>query len=218
MATEAISERFGVACHFWEAEDGTDKIQNAFVGMAHKIKMLKDCCLEYIMLTTLMIPEFINKSATDFAYCCRGEEHNLLDRFGKISLTTCKQWTLMINQWGTDTKMKNLNLLLHLVKNSCTMEHMNLIDIDFDKLVAGFQGGGVYLKMMFNFLANMDDNIVAALQWYVKDFGTQGLTKYQGESPGIAQTEMIAVCTQLDEVGQLLEDPVNDVLDGLKQC
>ena len=72
--------------------------------------------------------------------------------------------------------------------------------------------------MMFDFLANMDDNVIAALQRYVKDFGIKGLTKYQGESPGIAQTEMVVVCTRLDDLGRLLHNSVNDVLDGLQKC
>ena len=106
------------------------------MGMAHKIKMLKDRCLEYDMLTTVMIPELVDETATDFADRWGGQELNLLDHFGKISLNTCKQWTLIINQRGTDAEMENLNWLLHLAKNSCTTELAHWIDINFDKLEA----------------------------------------------------------------------------------
>ncbi|KAL7462232.1 hypothetical protein ACHAXS_002621 [Conticribra weissflogii] len=222
MATEAIDDRFGVPRHFkvgdGEPEDGAEKVQDSFVSLTHRCKMVKDRCRDYDMLSTLMIPSEFNGSAPEAEDRWTGQPICLLDHYGKVSLGVVKQWTADLMEMGTDEELENQQWILQLAKNSCTIELQRRIDIEFDKLDTKYQGGAVYLKLIFNFLVKMTDSVVTALQRYVKSFATKGLGRYSGENPGIAQTELVAICTRLDEVGKLLNDSVNDILDGLQKC
>lgn len=41
---------------------------------------------------------------------------------------------------------------------------------------------------------------------------------YSDGNPGIVQTKVVASCAWLDEAGKLLDDFVNNILDGLQKC
>ena len=218
LATAALEPKFGVPKHFvmgeGEAEDGASRIQESFVGLAQRTKRLKDRCRDYDMMTTLLIPKLIDKDATDLDSKW-GDTRNLLDHFGTVTLEECKEWTKLILLRGHESEVENQNWLLQLARGSCTEGLQTRIENKFDKLSVEYQGGVVYIKLMYDILVHLTEAVVTALQRYVKHFATKGLFKYSGESPSIAETEMVAVCRRLDEAGKLLDDSVDDVLSGL---
>ena len=225
-ATESLSSKFGVPRQFQpgskgggEAEDGQyEYIQESFIGVAHKMRKVQERCEQYDMLTSLQIPELVNKSDPDPKKRWGRKDRNLLDKFGSITLEECLEWSKDIRRRGEKEERENMTWILTLIKNSCTDELSKMIDKDFDKLDIDYRTGVVYIKMMLDVIIYIDDNVVNAMKAFIKSFGEKGLFKIPGESPKIAELEVGMVCKQLDEVGKLPEDAPKDVLAGLVKC
>jgi hypothetical protein len=64
----------------------------------------------------------------------------------------------------------------------------------------------------------MTNDVVTALQSFLKRFSEQGLSKVQGENVSLVSTQIRAVCERLSEVQQLPLETPTYVLSGLTKC
>jgi hypothetical protein len=174
LATEPLLDRFGVPKHLvvgqGEAEDGISKIQDAFIGIAQRTKMLNDRAVEYDMFTPLMIPVLVDSTNIDMDLKWGAVDRCLLTHYGTITLEEAQEWTKDMLLYGHEDEVENQNWLLQFVRNSCTEGLRARIDVEFDKLEKAMKGGVVYIKMMYDILVNMTDSVVTSLQRFVKTF------------------------------------------------
>ena len=226
-ATEAISPKFGLPVYFvnnasGEAEEGnltSNKVEEVFTSNAHKTNAFELRCQQYDMMETLNIPALVNAAGTNpNERWDLNTKKNLLRHFGSIDLDTVKTWQSDMLLWGKEYQKEDQKWLLELARKSCTTELKQKVERLFTKLEPQYQGGIVFIKLIFNNIILMNDNVVTALQKYIKSFRDNGLLKYSGENVDTAQVEMTAIATRLSEVGQLPSDAVDDVLEGLKKC
>ncbi len=64
----------------------------------------------------------------------------------------------------------------------------------------------------------MSRDTITALKKYLKYFEEKGLRRIREENVVIAEKEIVAVCTCLNEVNALPEETVVDILTGLTHC
>jgi len=220
-ATEALETKFGVPKHFvsnvnGESETGniqSERLSEIIVSSARKTKKLKERCADYDLSSALLIPVVVDGNATMPCNRWGGQERDLLENFGSISLEECMAWTKDTLQHGGDEDQADQTWLLQLMRNSCTEEILTRIDANFEELEPAYKGGTVFIKLMFNVIIDLTDSVVESLQKFLKNFGYKGLMGIQGENVGVAELEIVAVATRLSEVNKLQDDAVNQVLD-----
>ena len=77
------------------------------------------------------------------------------------------------------------------------------------------QGGVTYLYLLLRCLFFLSRDTVAALKTFLSLFRDKGLRRYKGENVVVAQREIDAVCSRLDEVGDLPKETPLDIIEGL---
>jgi len=227
-ATKPLSPPFGVAKHFvttssdGETESGNlkyDHIQELFVGNVTKIENAHKRCVRYDMMLVVQIPELKDETATHPSERWEeGEGRNLFVSYSKISLEEVRLWQRDMNYYGSDADQQSSRWLYDLIYESCNTELQTLLQKKYELLPNGDRGGIVLLKLALDELMFMSRDVVIALRKYLKLFETKGLTRVKGESVLVVATELVAVCTRLNDVNQLPDETVIDVLTGLTKC
>ena len=77
------------------------------------------------------------------------------------------------------------------------------------------RGGVVWAWIMLNKIVNITDDVAAALQERIKEFGSSGLRNIPGENVEKARVEQLTFATRLDDHGLLTREAVNDAIGGL---
>jgi len=127
-------------------------------------------------------------------------------------------WQKTINEWElVEDRISSLWALVFL-KKSATMELRDRIDANYKTLSPVYRGGVTYLYFMLKILFYMSRDTIDALKKYLKIFQEKGLRWVRGESVVLAQKQLLAVCTRLNEVNSLPGESVNDILQGLNYC
>jgi len=226
-ATLALESKFGAARHFVvtsrEGESDSDlyhNIEEMYVGNLHQVKMFKERTTKYNMLEPLSAPIMIDISTADPGARWGGEEtkRNLLDHWSQVSLVEVLAFQSDTNEYASDEDMASSDWIKDLLTNSSADELSQQVDEKFEKLEPFEKCGISRLKIQLDEMFCMTNDVVAALQTFIKRFAEEGLSKVQGENVSLVSTQLRAVCERLSEVQQLpLENPTY-VLSGLTKC
>ena len=76
-------------------------------------------------------------------------------------------------------------------------------------------GGITYLKLLLDAMFSMTNDVVSALQTFLKTFADVGLTKTVRENVAEATAQVKAVCERLSEFYLLPQEAPTFVLQGL---
>ena len=64
----------------------------------------------------------------------------------------------------------------------------------------------------------MSRDVQQVLKYYIKIFRTKGASRIRGENISVALKQLEAVVVRLDKVGDILDETVSDLLEGLTIC
>ena len=105
-----------------------------------------------------------------------------------------------------------------LMVNSSEAELKQRVDEKSEKLELLEQGGITYLKFMLDKMFCMTNDVVVALQTFLKNFAEEGLSKTVGENVSEILEQVKAVSRRLSEVYQLPLEYPTYILQGLSKC
>lgn len=226
-ATLSITNKFGVPAHFIaianqageEAGDmDSNKIQDVFINTALKAQQFHIECTSWDMNNVMLIPTLVDEEgATPADRWDFTKRRHLLDHHGSISMKECTFWTEDCVLSGTTLEIEDQEWILTKARNSSTSELRRRVEMKMEKLPAYQQGGVTYLKIMFDIITYVDDNVISALTKYLTKFKDHGLLKIKGENVSTAKLALLAVCTRLSDSDRLPHDAVNDIIEGLSK-
>ena len=225
-ATGALDQVFGAARHFVPTSRGgeTDtkyqNIQELYVGNLEKLKGVKDCITKYDMMDPFKIPALVDID-TDDPELRWGDEttkRDMLVHWSQIELLEVKAYQLDTNGYASEEDMTSSDWVKDLMMNSSEVELKGRVDEKFEKLDSLEQGGITYLKLMLDEMFCMTNDVVTALQTFLKNFAVEGLTKTEGENVSEVSAQVKAVCERLAEVLSLPLEAPTYILQGLTKC
>lgn len=227
-ATYALENKMGVASHMvssrdGEVEDGDDNkhryIQETVVANICKVNQVQQRCVEYDFMDILQIPEIIDplESHPRRKYSTT-KTSNLILHFDKIPFDRVKGWQSDINTYKTKDDRISSTWLQSFLFKSCTVTLQQSIATQYDGLPDAMKGGVTYFYLVLKNLFFLSRDTVSALKKFLQLFRDKGLRRYKGENVVAAQKEIDAVCTRLDEVGELPRETTLDVLEGFCLC
>lgn len=144
---------------------------------------------------------------------------DLLNDIGAIDINQVKEYSgdIMLYDHPDGVHRQNQDWLLRLVQNNISSSISALINPTFDKLEAKHRNGSVYLKLALDLIFMIDDNVIEALQAYIKRFGKTGLVAFEGENVNMAAIEIVSIARRLDQLNELPSDASKEVLKGLQK-
>ena len=229
-ACAPISNVFGLPYYFVSGKYGESEGNgvagehnacDVIVSVSYKCVELKERIRQYDMVNAISIPVLKDKTGSTPAerWDFTQPRRNLVDSFLVIDEIDVKLWSQDSLMWGkTKYERMDQEWLLLLSKNACSTDLAMKINTAFSELPGKYQGGVVYLWMVLNTIVRISDDVVKALQAYLKEFREKGLYKFQGENVVSACIEIKAISTRLQEAGELQKDSLDDVIKGLSKC
>ena len=144
---------------------------------------------------------------------------DLLQDIGDIDIEAVKEYSgdiMLYGKPGEDgVHRQNQEWLLRLIRNNVSSSIAALIEPIFDELEAKHRNGSVYLKLVLDLVFMIDDNVIEALQDYIRRFGKNGLMAFDGENVNMAAIEIVSIARRLDQLNKLPAEAPKDVLKGL---
>ena len=114
--------------------------------------------------------------------------------------------------------MTSSDCIKDLLMDSSEPELLERVTEKFEKIDSLAQGGIMYLKYMLDEMFCMANDVVTALQTFVKTFSEEGFSKTIGESVSEVTAQLRAVSERLSEVKQLPLKAPTYILQGLTKC
>lgn len=226
-ATAALEHKFGVPSHMVSTRDGESEegdetkyrfIQEAFVSNFTKVDELKRRMMEYDLMDILQIPKLVDASASHPLDMFSEEKEDLFVCFNSIEKSHVLVWQATINEWRKPADRESSRWGQLLMFNSCTVALREHLRDSYDSLPAEHKGSITYLYFLLRAIFVMTRDNVSALKRYLRYFREKGLRRIKGENVLIAKKELEAVCSRLNEVGELPKETPLDILEGLILC
>jgi len=217
----------GVASHFvssrdGEAESGNETkyrhIQETFVSNNDKVEEAMDRFEQYDMGGIFDMPNLVDKNGATPDDMYGKDFMNLVLHWDSMRYKDVLRWQKTINEWGSMEDRVSSVWALTFLKKSATQELRERVDATYKSLPQVHKGGVTYLYFMLKIMFYMSRDTIDALKTYLKLFQSKGLRKLRGENVVVAQKQLIAVCTRLQEVNSLPSETVNDILEGMSYC
>ena len=114
--------------------------------------------------------------------------------------------------------MTSSDWVKNLLVNSSEAALSQRVDDNFQQLKPLEQGGITYLKFLLDEMFCMMNDVVTALQSFLKEFVDKGLTNTVGENVLEAYAQVKAVSERLLEANQLPLEDLTYVLQILAKC
>jgi hypothetical protein len=193
LATASLEFKFGVTngltiCNSsGKIEDGnysSNKIADIFSNNGHVMHCLMDRVKQYDMQDAVMIPTLISKTLDANKGKLGRPTMDMLKDGKTLSLDNIKEYSSDILKFdqAIGTGWQDQHWLLKLIRNSCSSDLCNIFDETFNKLLVHQQGGSVYLKLIYDVMANMTKPVVHVLQNWIKGLARHGLHKIPGKN------------------------------------
>ena len=128
-----------------------------------------------------------------------GEEtkRNLLDHWSQVSLVEVLTLQRDSNEYASGEDMVSSDWIKDLLTNSSADELNQRVDEKFEKLEPLEKDGISQLKVQLDEMFCITNNVVTALQIFLKRFAEGGLSKVQGENVSLVSTQIRAVWERL---------------------
>ena len=230
-ATYALNNKAGVRKEMvvhsrdGELEDGNisaNEIGTAWEGSSRFVHELIVRVDTYDMASAINIPEIVDDSKDPHAGKWGGTVTNLCKQVMVVDLERIKEYTKDIiecdEEGDAGLARMDQKWLLQLVRKSCSTDLVDLVDRSFYKLDICYQGGSVYLKMVFDIIFAKSTKVVASLLKWIKNFEKKGLRKIPSNNVRLFAETASVICARLHEFGELPIDADIDILKGLTKC
>ena len=225
MATQALTEKFGVARHkiVADAEEGDVSknlhVQQVVVTTLHRIKEghLRSKKMDWMDICTLAD----YSGQIDHEDCSKwwgSLEIFIWTDWELLTETHVRAWQFSVNKRFSDEDRIASTWLKEFVYNSSTDSLRSVVDKKYDRLPASQRGGIMYLYFTLCEMFQMSREVKDAMLNFLDLFKRKGVARYTGENVLLVSEEIIGVCKRLDSVGALQEDHVIDILTGLSIC
>lgn len=227
-ATMALESKMGAPSHMvssrdGEAEDGDETrhryIQETYVSNLQKVDLVSKRCIEFDFMDIILIPEKVDNFTSNpkLKYSPTNKK-DLIVHFDTIPFELVKEWQKDINTYKKEADRISSKWLQSFLYKSCTAALRERIDGYYTALGKTEQGGVTYLYLVLKCLFFLSRDTVAALKKFLSLFRDKGLRRYKGENVVVAQREIDAVCSRLDEVGELPKETPLDIIEGFTLC
>jgi len=174
------------------------------------------------MTSTIEIPSIVDDTKDPHDGKWGGTPTNLCKKVMAVDMETIKAYVKDILECdkGGDEGLGRMDQkwLLLLLRNSCSSDLLNLVDKTFLKLDSCYQGGTVYLKMIFDIIFAKSTTVVAALHKWLKNFEKNGLRKVPNGNVRYFVETCLVITARLDEFNELPIDTDETILKGLIKC
>ena len=142
----------------------------------------------------------------------------MLEHWYQITLDETKAFQRDTNLFASEEDMASSDWMKDLLVNSREASLTQRVDEKYQALDSLEQGGITYLNLILDEMFCMTNNMVSALQTFLKTFADFGLTKTVGENVAKATAQVKAFCERLSNVNQLPQEAPTFVLQGLTKC
>ena len=227
LATSPLDPKMGVPSHFVSSRDGETEtgnqtkhqfIQEVFVSNFDKVDQAMLRAENYDMMDVFMVPSVKNKNARMPKDMFNNDGQNLFQHWDSLNWEQVCLWQKAINRQTGPNDRTSSQWSQSFFYKSSTQELRERVDSTYKNLPASMKGGITYLYLQLRIMFHMSRDTITALKKYLKYFEEKGLRRIKGENVVIAEKEIVAVCTRLNEVNALPEETVVDVLTGLTHC
>ena len=227
LATSPLDPKMGVPSHFVSSRDGETEsgnqtkhqfIQEVFVSNFNKVEQAMLRAENYDMMDVFMVPSVKNKNARLPKDMFNDDGQNLFVHWDCLKWEHICLWQKAINRQTGPNDRTSSQWAQSFFYKSATQELRERVDSTYKTLPASMKGGITYLYLQLRIMFHMSRDTITALKKYLKYFEEKGLRRIRGENVVVAEKEIVAVCTRLNEVNALPEETVVDVLTGLTHC
>ncbi len=189
-ATKAIPYPFTSAKHFHannaqgEASNKYANLQSEYAGNLAKIKTLKQCMDAWDMISSFVIPDFVDPYALSVENCWGDRKLtgvNLLKNRGKLTLKQCRNWQRDSFDCACTNNLTSMEWAKSLMMNSYDVLLVDRINKKFDELDLYEQGGVTYIKIALDEMFTISNTVVATLQGFFEAFAKDGMAKVPNE-------------------------------------
>ena len=172
------------------------------------------------MVDPFKIPVMI-ESETENTALRWGDEttkRDILVHWSQVDLTKAITYQKDTNQYASGEDMTSSDWVKDLTMNSSEAKLKQRVDEKFDKIKSLEQGGITYLKLMLDKIFCMTNDVLAALQNFLKVFAEEGLSNTVGENVSEILAQVKAVSERSAQVKQLPLEAPTYILQGLTKC
>ena len=148
------------------------------------MRSVRDCATKYDMMDALRIPVMIDSLTTEPADCWGDEttKRDVLTHWYQVDVADIIAFQQDMNRYASYADMTSIDWLKDLLMNSSEPELLKRVTEKFEKINSLAQGGITYLKCMLDEMFCMTNNVVTALQTFIKTFAEEGVSKTIGEN------------------------------------
>ena len=165
-----------------------------------KIKSFRTRVSEYDMQEPFLIQELVDPTGAEL-WDCFGPDDTRLDLMKHWSNFSMEHICLFqkdtIEAAGDDKDLTSAMWVKELMMNSSETALIQRVDEKFEKRDLMEQGVITYMKIDLNEMFYMTQDIVTALQDWLKTTSQHGLTKIPGENVSVITAQINAVCEHL---------------------
>ena len=227
QATEALDPKMGVPSHFVSARDGEtetgnqtrhEHIQETFVSNLEKVEQAMLRAEQYDFMDIFLVPSIRDKTAGKPCDIFNEDGKNMFVHLDSISWANVCLWQKTINKWAHVDDRTSSRWAQAFLHKSSTQDLHERVESQYKNLPSIYKGGVTYLYLQLKIMFHISRDTINALKKYIKIFQEKGLRRIRGENVVIAEKEINAVCSRLNEVHALPDETVIDVLEGLTNC
>ena len=197
----------------------TSEIAVVFSENTHVADMLGRVIKDYDITSAIEMRLVVNQDEVHPSKKYGDKTFDLLKDIGAIDIDQVKEYSgdIMLYDKKDGVHRQNQDWLLRLVQNNISSSISALIEPTFEALEPKYRNGSVYLKLALDLIFMIDDNVIEALQAYIKRFGKNGLLSFEGENVNTAAIEIVGLSRRLNQLNELPNDAAKDVLKGLQK-
>ena len=136
------------------------------------------------MVDTFKILVMVDSDTENPALWWGGEttKRDILVHWSQVDLTEAITNHRDTNQYASEEDMTSIDWVKDLMANSSEDELNQQVNEKFENLESLEQGGTTYLKFMLEEMFCTRNNVVSALQTFLKNFSEEGLSKTVGKN------------------------------------
>ena len=230
-ATYALTNRAGVRRGMvlsnkdGELEEGNVSANEIGIAWEHAGRFVTELSLRietYDMSSSIIIPSIVDDTKNPNDGKWGGSTKNLCKEVMSVDMETIKEFVKDIIECDKpgDAGLSRMDQkwLLLLLRKSCSSDLINLVDRTFLKLEPCYQGGTVFLKMIFDVIFAKSTSVIAALHKWIKNFEKKGLRKIPNGNVQYFSQIALVIVARLHEFDELPIDSDQDILRGLVKC
>ena len=125
-----------------------------------------------------------------------------MKEIGTLTLVQVKEYIKDLIQYDilNGQNHQNLHWLPALIWNKVSSSIVPLVEPIYDQLDIEHNNGAVYLRLVLEQCFLINDWDIELLQAYIRKFGKNGLSSFEGENVNMAATEIITIAQRLEQL------------------